>query len=99
MASRYRIGSIVSADITLDDADALKDFYSQVIGWDTQALTMSDGAGEYQDYIVKDDAGNWVGGVCHARGMNAGIPASSDCAVWASGPSPVIPSATAQATR
>ena len=30
--------------------------------------------GDYDDYAVKDAAGETVGGICHARGPNTGIP-------------------------
>src|SRR5690606_18870698 len=44
------------------------------VGWESEALEMKDEAGSYADYVVKDEAGNWVGGVCHARGVNADLP-------------------------
>jgi Predicted enzyme related to lactoylglutathione lyase len=71
---KYQVGSIISADLTIPNADAIKDFYKAVIGWDSEALTMSDEQGEYADYVMKDAAGNWVGGVCHKRGVNVDQP-------------------------
>ena len=29
---------------------------------------------DYVDYVMKDSEGNWVGGICHARGVNNNIP-------------------------
>lgn len=52
----------------------LKNFYTQVIGWETEDFAMKDNDGAYTDYVVKDDAGNWAGGICHARGVNLGLP-------------------------
>lgn len=69
----YPVGAIVSADLTIPDAAELKDFYTQVIGWTAEDLTMDDEE-PYADYILKDASGNWAGGVCHARGVNSKIP-------------------------
>ena len=74
MAQKFNIGQIVSADITVPDADLLKDFYTQVIGWGTEEFKMKDANGSYADYVVKDDAGNWAGGICHSRGVNSDLP-------------------------
>jgi uncharacterized protein len=70
----FNVGSIISADLTVSNADAVRDFYKQVVGWESEAMSMSDESGEYSDYVMKDQAGNWVGGVCHARGVNQDIP-------------------------
>ncbi|SKC46929.1 VOC family protein [Ohtaekwangia koreensis] len=70
---KYYIGSIVSADLTVSNASHLKDFYAQVIGWSPKELKMGDNHG-YADYVMKDSGGNWAGGVCEAKGVNAGIP-------------------------
>lgn len=68
------IGSIIATDITVDAAEALKDFYKEVIGWEEEGLPMKDESGTYTDYVMKDDKGNWIGGICHNRGVNKGIP-------------------------
>ncbi|TBO42090.1 VOC family protein [Pedobacter kyonggii] len=70
---KYSIGSIVSADLTVPNATVLKDFYKQVIGWTSEELKM-EGNQEYSDYILKDSDGNWTAGICHAQGVNSGIP-------------------------
>lgn len=57
-------------DLTVEDAHAVKDFYSQVVGWTTSEMSM----GDYADYCVHDAEGNVVGGICHARGENSSIP-------------------------
>ena len=31
--------------------------------------------GGYEDYVMKSPSGDGVSGICHARGVNAGIPA------------------------
>lgn len=71
---QYTTGSIVSTDLTTNNTEQILDFYKQVVGWDSEALTMQDGQGEYADYVLKDQADNWVGGICHQRGMNADLP-------------------------
>lgn len=68
------VGSIISADITVDNPEQLLDFYQQVIGWDVENLPMNDESGTYADYVIKDQAGNWTAGICHHRGVNQGIP-------------------------
>lgn len=64
------IGSISWADLTVDDADRVRDFYVSVTGWTPEPLSM----GQYNDYVMKSADGTPVGGVCHARGSNAGAP-------------------------
>ncbi len=56
-------------DLTVPQASELRDFYSNVMGWQAEPVDM-DG---YQDYVMRDDRGT-VGGICHARGPNTGIP-------------------------
>lgn len=63
-------GLIAWHDLTVDNADQVRDFYQAVAGWEPQAVSM----GDYNDYSMK--AGEEVvGGVCHARGPNVGMPA------------------------
>ena len=57
-------------DITVADAAALRDFYARVAGWEVEALPM----GDYDDYVMSDDRGRPVAGICHQRGPNAGLP-------------------------
>jgi uncharacterized protein len=68
------LGSIISADLTAPNADYLRDFYREIMGWEVENMDMKDERGEYVDYVMKDSEGNWVGGVCHARGENLNIP-------------------------
>lgn len=67
-------GAIVSADLTIGDAGAARDFYRAVVGWNADEMPMKDGEASYSDYIMEDADGNWAGGVCHHRGTNLGIP-------------------------
>jgi uncharacterized protein len=65
-------GAITWADLTVEDAPALRDFYSAVVGWSAEAVNM----GTYSDFSMNlPDGGTPVAGICHARGMNEGLPA------------------------
>lgn len=71
---KFSKGSIVSADLTVENADGIRDFYQSVVGWGVEEMAMEDGDETYTDYVMKDADGDWVGGVCHHRGANQGIP-------------------------
>lgn len=59
-------------DLTVPNADEVRDFYSAVAGWTVAPVDM-DG---YQDYcMVPRGAQVPVAGICHARGENAHLPA------------------------
>lgn len=68
------VGRIGWLDLTVENADATRDFYQAVIGWSFQSIEMGEGDNRYADYVMRDAAGNAVAGVCHARGPNAGLP-------------------------
>ena len=63
-------GTIGWHDLTVPDADNVRDFYQAVVGWEPHPLDM----GEYSDYVMKASEDSAVG-VCHARGTNADQPA------------------------
>ena len=64
-------GTIGWTDLTVPNADEVRDFYAAVAGWKPQPLSM----GDYNDYVMTTPEGKGVAGVCHARGANAGLPA------------------------
>ncbi len=64
-------GSISWRDLTVDDATSVKDFYAKVVGWETDEADL----GDYSDWVIKDETGEPVGGICHAKGPNADLPA------------------------
>jgi predicted enzyme related to lactoylglutathione lyase len=68
------VGRISWLDLTVSDGSATRDFYRQVIGWAVQHVEMQDGGERYADYTMLGDDGNPAAGVCHARGVNAGLP-------------------------
>lgn len=63
-------GDIGWLDLTVEDADSVRDFYAAVVGWTPQDVSM----GDYADYSMLNADGTPVSGVCHARGSNAELP-------------------------
>lgn len=71
MSDTTQVGKIGWIDMTVGDADGLRDFYKSVVGWETEAVSM----GDYSDYSMTLPAsGEAVSGICHARGGNADVP-------------------------
>ena len=70
--SEQKIGSIGWVDLTVKDAEAVRDFYRDVVGWESSDLEM-DGYSDYCMNVPGSDQA--VAGVCHARGSNADLPA------------------------
>lgn len=71
MSSTPRPGTISWTDLTVEDADRVRDFYESVIGWTPEPLSM----GTYSDYVMNDADGDATAGICHARGNNVDLPA------------------------
>jgi len=63
-------GQIGWIDLTVSDAEAVRDFYQDVAGWTPSPVAM----GDYQDYSMNAAGGQSVAGICHARGVNADLP-------------------------
>jgi uncharacterized protein len=69
--SDERPGSVGWVDLTVPEAEALRDFYAEVVGWKPEPVDM----GDYRDFNMTDPADRAPrAGVCHARGVNAGLP-------------------------
>ncbi len=65
------VGTIAWRDLTVKNADAVRDFYAAVVGWKVVPLDM----GGYSDYCMVPPATDTPeAGVCHKRGVNADIP-------------------------
>ncbi|HEX7878201.1 MAG TPA: VOC family protein [Candidatus Eisenbacteria bacterium] len=65
-------GAITWIDLTVPNADDVRRFYADVVGWATERVSM----GEYDDFnMVGPKSGRAMAGVCHAQGMNADLPA------------------------
>ena len=72
MSNPPAVGSIGWFDLTVENADEVRDFYCQVVGWTETPLDM----GGYSDYCMNQPGdGKTVPGICNARGSNAGLPA------------------------
>ena len=66
-----RIGSVSWIDLTVADASGVRDFYEAVVGWTSTGVD----CGGYEDFCMnRPEDGETVAGVCHQRGLNAGLP-------------------------
>ena len=64
-------GSILWRDLTVADAEGIRDFYRAVVGWEFRPEDM----GGYDDYhMLVPLTGERAAGIYHARGENADIP-------------------------
>jgi hypothetical protein len=57
-------------DLTVPDAEAVRDFYEAVTGWTPTPVPV----GDYQDYRMNAANGEAVAGVCHARSDTGDLP-------------------------
>ncbi|MBS3944504.1 MAG: VOC family protein [Melioribacter sp.] len=65
------IGSIGWVDLTTNNAEELKKFYSEVAGWKYENVPM----GDYNDFnMLSPSTGAPVAGICNKRGGNSEIP-------------------------
>ncbi len=65
------VGTITWFDLTVPDAENLKDFYSKVVGWKSEPVSM----GDYNDFNMNSpESGKTNAGICHKRGTNAQLP-------------------------
>lgn len=78
--SQNNLGQILWTDLTVENAEQVRDFYAAVIGWSFEPV----GMGEYDDFMMVAKGQRprhlpehtvRVAGVCHARGDNADLPA------------------------
>jgi len=70
--SDAKIGVIEWCDLTVGNAENVKDFYSNVVGWESSSVSM----GEYDDFNINlPKTGDTIAGICHARGSNSKLPA------------------------
>jgi predicted enzyme related to lactoylglutathione lyase len=65
------VGTIVWTDLTVPQAESLRDFYGTVVGWSHEPVSM----GSYNDFsMVPPNSQTPVAGICHARGVNEHLP-------------------------
>jgi uncharacterized protein len=66
-----KIGTIGWIDLTVDNAEEIREFYEQVTGWRGSPVAM----GDYDDHCLCPPAGqDPVAGICHKRGNNSNVP-------------------------
>ena len=65
------IGAVSWRDLTVPDAAKVRDFYKNVVGWESSGVDM----GGYEDFNMMAPGGKApAAGICHARGSNAKLP-------------------------
>ncbi len=70
-ANEPHVGVVGWIDLTVDDADKIRQFYSDVVGWEATPVNM----GGYDDFtMITPGTGDPAAGICHARGSNEGLP-------------------------
>lgn len=67
-------GCIPWLELTVTDASMISAFYHQVVGWSIDAVEMTDAGERYADYNMLAGDGEPAAGICHARGVNQGVP-------------------------
>jgi predicted enzyme related to lactoylglutathione lyase len=72
MSEKPEVGSITWFDLTVPNAEEVKDFYSKVVGWNSLPVSM----GNYNDFNMNSTtSGNTKAGICHTHGTNSEMPA------------------------
>ncbi len=66
-------GTICWTDLTVPDAEGVRDFYRAVVGWEAAPEDIGDGDSDYN--MLVPATGTAAAGICHARGPNADVPA------------------------
>ena len=70
-SAKPETGSIGWFDLTVENAESVRDFYAAVTGWSPSPVSM----GDYDDFnMTAPKSGLPMAGICHARGGNAGLP-------------------------
>jgi predicted enzyme related to lactoylglutathione lyase len=65
------VGDIGWNDLTVENAEEIRDFYKSVVGWESDDVEM-DG---YSDFnMITPDSGETIAGICHRRGPNKDFP-------------------------
>ena len=66
-----KIGTISWRDLTVKNAETVRDFYKEIVGFESSPVDM----GEYSDFsMMAPGTEEAVAGICHARGTNADLP-------------------------
>lgn len=68
---KMEFGMFSWRDLTVENAEEIRDFYKSVVGWESEDVDM----GGYNDYSMNTPgSGETVAGICHARGGNTDLP-------------------------
>lgn len=71
MSEAPKPGTIAWRDLTVIDAEGIRDFYKNVVGWSSDPVSM----GEYSDFNMLPSGGEEpAAGICHAKGANVDLP-------------------------
>jgi predicted enzyme related to lactoylglutathione lyase len=71
-APKLTIGTIAWTDLTVPETEKVRDFYKELVGWESSPVDIGE---NYQDYnMMPPGSETPVAGICHAMGVNAGIP-------------------------
>ena len=57
--------------MTVPNAEAVRDFYKSVAGWESRPVAMG-GCSDFE--MILPATGETVAGICHARGCNSDLP-------------------------
>src|SRR5262249_53779570 len=71
MSATPRPGTISWQDLTVEDAEQVRDFYAAVVGWKPEGQSM----GTYPEFDMRSAAGVKAAGLCQARAGNSDLPA------------------------
>ncbi len=67
---KNNIGKIGWVDLTTENAEEIRDFYTKVTGWNPQPLSM----GDYNDFVMLSPNNDPISGICHKKGSNINLP-------------------------
>mgnify|MGYP006100783537 CR=1 FL=1 len=79
-----QLGEMAWMDLSVPNAEQVKRFYQQVLGWQSEGVNMRCDGQTYADFVmsteenettVETSSGSFVTGICHAKGANADMPA------------------------
>ncbi len=80
-----QIGDMAWMDLSVPNAEQIKNFYQKVLGWQSETVNMVCGDEEYADFAMsaaqaessaeKSSMSSFTTGVCHAKGANEDMPA------------------------
>lgn len=65
-----KIGKVIWQDLTVNNAEEVKNFYAEVVGWTSSNVNQ----GDYNDFNMHNADGEIVAGVCHKKGEISNFP-------------------------